>query len=407
MAELGSKKGWTRVAFGDVVDRVVESGVPSLNQSRTYIGLEHLDSGSLSVRRWGSDVPLVVPKTRIRKGDVLFARRNTHLRRCAIAPFDGFFSPDGYAFRSRPSFLLQELLPYVVSTDQFMDYAVEHSAGTHSKRVKWSDLAHYEFDLPSIEKQAQIALRLAAIDDVVHALRAGARLARHTTDALRAFLVKGEPTTADGATSGRLPRRWRFEKLAGVVDGKYGLVDGPFGSNLKSVHYRSSGYPVLQSAFIANGSFDPNAASWAYVDEQKFREQSRSAVRGGDIAMVKVGVNCGASALLPDELPVGILAGNCLKITPDRTVCNPRYLIHYLVWLRQAGHLERHVTSTQQRALTLGRLREQLIALPPLAEQDEIVDRIESCAGSEIALQNRAEEASTKMVRMREEWLKA
>src|SRR5689334_11161743 len=108
--------GWTRVAFGDVVERVSEAGVPNSEESRTYIGLEHLDADSFAVTRWGSDIPLVVPKTRIKKGDVLFARRNTHLRRCAIAPFNTYFSPDGYAFRSKSPHLVQDLLPYIVSS---------------------------------------------------------------------------------------------------------------------------------------------------------------------------------------------------------------------------------------------------------------------------------------------------
>lgn len=151
------KKGWTRVAFGDVVRRVEETGVPTGEESRTYIGLEHLDAGSFTVTRWGSEVALVVPKTRIKKGDVLFARRNTHLKRCAVAPFDTYFSPDGYAFRSKSPALMQELLLYIVASDGFMSFAIEHSAGTHSKRVKWTDLAQYEFALPPLEEQRRIA----------------------------------------------------------------------------------------------------------------------------------------------------------------------------------------------------------------------------------------------------------
>ena len=157
------KKGWTRVAFGDVVEKVNETGVPTGDESRTYIGLEHLDSDSFTVSRWGSEVDLVVPKTRIKKGDVLFARRNTHLKRCAVAPFEAYFSPDGYAFRSKSPALLHELLLYIVASDGFMSYAIEHSAGTHSKRVKWTDLMRYEFALPPLDEQRRIAEVLSVV----------------------------------------------------------------------------------------------------------------------------------------------------------------------------------------------------------------------------------------------------
>lgn len=169
MADL--KPGWKRVKFGEVVARAVESAVPTDEESATYIGLEHMDADSWTIRRYGSDVPLEVPKTRIRKGDVLFARRNTHLRRTALAPFDAFFSPDGYAFRTISPHLLQDFLIAVVGSDAFHDFAVKNSAGTHSKRVRWEQLAQYEFALPPLEEQRRMAELLGAASRLLDAAR--------------------------------------------------------------------------------------------------------------------------------------------------------------------------------------------------------------------------------------------
>lgn len=149
-------EGWSHVRFGDVVERVSETGIPTEEESKRYIGLEHMESGDLKIRAWGSEVAVTNPKTKVRAGDVLFARRNTHLRRAAIAPFDTYYSPDGYAFRSCSPALLQSYLIQVVSADAFMDFAVRHSSGTHSKRVKWTQLQEYEFGLPPLEEQRQI-----------------------------------------------------------------------------------------------------------------------------------------------------------------------------------------------------------------------------------------------------------
>ncbi len=161
-------EGWTRVKFGDVTSRVTESVRPTPEQSRLYIGLEHMRPDSYTITDWGSEVDLDVTKTPILRGDVLFARRNTHLRRCAVAPFDTIFSPDGYAIRTKDSsVLLQEFLLHVVASDGFMDYAVENSAGTHSKRVKWSSLERYEFPLPPLDEQQKIVKVLAQAESVV------------------------------------------------------------------------------------------------------------------------------------------------------------------------------------------------------------------------------------------------
>ena len=159
--------GWRAMKFGEVVSLVSGSGLPSPDESRFFIGLEHFESDSYAIKRWGSEVDIAVPKTPVRKGDVLFARRNPHLRRCAIAPFDTYFSPDGYAMRSKSEELLQDFLLYVVASNRFMDFAIQHSAGSLSKRVKWQDLARYEFALPPVDEQRRIAEILAATDLII------------------------------------------------------------------------------------------------------------------------------------------------------------------------------------------------------------------------------------------------
>ena len=48
------KPGWARVAFGDVV-RLGAARVsdPEAAGFARYVGLEHLDPGDLTIRRWG------------------------------------------------------------------------------------------------------------------------------------------------------------------------------------------------------------------------------------------------------------------------------------------------------------------------------------------------------------------
>jgi type I restriction enzyme S subunit len=59
------------------------------------------------------------------------------------------------------------LLPFIVNNDKFFDYAVKHSAGGLSPRVKFKDLANYEFLLPPKAEQASLAELLWATDDVI------------------------------------------------------------------------------------------------------------------------------------------------------------------------------------------------------------------------------------------------
>ena len=54
-----------------------------------------------------------------------------------------------------------------MNNEKFFDYAIKHSAGGLSPRVKFKDLANYEFLLPPKDQQAQLAELLWAMDEVI------------------------------------------------------------------------------------------------------------------------------------------------------------------------------------------------------------------------------------------------
>lgn len=157
------KRTWKKVRLGNIAIRKSGSHTPNTAEKDLYIGLEHMKSDSYSIFSFGSETEIAVPKTPVEFGDILFARRNTYLRRVAICPIDGFFSPDGYAIRSSSKDCLQEYLFWVIASGSFLDFSIRWSAGTHSKRVKWSDLEKYEFLLPPINIQEEIASLLWSV----------------------------------------------------------------------------------------------------------------------------------------------------------------------------------------------------------------------------------------------------
>ena len=129
----------------------------------TYIGLEHLDSGSLRVSRWGSAVPIKGDKIIMHKGDVLFGKRNAYLRRAAIAPHDGAFSAHGMVFRPKEEVVDRDFFPLFIASDYFFDAAIRISVGSLSPTVNWRDLKDLEFELPELETQRKLATVLWSI----------------------------------------------------------------------------------------------------------------------------------------------------------------------------------------------------------------------------------------------------
>ena len=137
----------------------------------TYIGLEHLDSGSLRISRWGSNVPIKGDKLIMHKGDVLFGKRNAYLRRAAIAPHDGAFSAHGMIFRPHEDIVDKDFFPLFISSDYFFDAAIRISVGSLSPTVNWRDLKELEFELPDMETQRKLATLLWSINDTMEAYK--------------------------------------------------------------------------------------------------------------------------------------------------------------------------------------------------------------------------------------------
>lgn len=61
--------------FDQIAFNITDKKMPEPGDEKMYIGLEHLDSGSLKVNRWGSEVELTGQKLVMKKGDILFGRR--------------------------------------------------------------------------------------------------------------------------------------------------------------------------------------------------------------------------------------------------------------------------------------------------------------------------------------------
>jgi len=153
----------SKVLLGDVAIERKETCKENKN-GFPIVGLEHLTPEEVTLSNW--DEGKVNTFTKIfYKGDVLFGRRRAYLKKAAVAPFDGICSGDITVIKAIPERILPELLPFIIQNDSFFQYAVGKSAGSLSPRVKWEHLRNYEFKLPSISKQRELAKILWAMEE--------------------------------------------------------------------------------------------------------------------------------------------------------------------------------------------------------------------------------------------------
>lgn len=158
--------------FSDLAYNINDKKMPEPGDEKTYIGLEHLDSGSLAVTRWGSEVELKGQKLVMKKGDILFGRRNTYLRRAAIAPHDGIFSAHGMIFRPKTEVIDPDYFPFFIASDYFMNAAIKISVGSLSPTVNWKTLKELKFEIPTLEQQRESAKILKAANELKESYQA-------------------------------------------------------------------------------------------------------------------------------------------------------------------------------------------------------------------------------------------
>ncbi|MEJ1242178.1 restriction endonuclease subunit S [Chryseolinea sp. T2] len=164
------KSKWKPVQLGDVVDESREVVRDPVKEGiERVVGLEHIDSESIHLRRWDTLAQSTTFTKKFTKGQVLFGRRRAYLKKAALSTFDGICSGDITVLQAKRD-LMPELLPFLINNDKFFDYAVKNSAGSLSPRAKFKDLANYELLLPPKDQQARLAELLWAADQTIEAL---------------------------------------------------------------------------------------------------------------------------------------------------------------------------------------------------------------------------------------------
>ena len=274
---------------------------------------------------------------------------------------------------------------------------VEAASSTAQPALSLGAMKKFKIPTPPLPEQQKITSILTSVDEVIENTQQQIDKLQDLKKAImNELLTKGiGHTEFKDSELGRIPKSWEVKKLKELTSGKFGIVDGPFGSNLKTEHYRKSGVPVIQSGFVTSGKFV--AKNYVYVDRDKYLSEIRSAVSGGDIVMAKIGAQAGKCAIMPKTHPVGILSGNSLKISANEEILDINYLRNVFTHLYSIGEVQNLRTETAQPAITIAKLKNYKIKLPSVFEQKKIGKTINSIdAKIEIHFQKLSQTQSLK-----------
>ena len=205
---------------------------------------------------------------KFQKGQILYSKLRTYLNKVLVAPNDGFCTTEIMAFGSY-GILSNNYICYVLRSLYFLDYTLQCGYGVKMPRLSTTDACNGLIPLPPLAEQERIVneiQRLFSIIDIVENGKDGLQTAIKQAKskildlAIHGKLVPQDPNdepasellkrinpkaeiTCDNPQYGKLPKGWCLCRISSVVD----IVNG---KSQKNVESPTGKYPIYGSGGI-------------------------------------------------------------------------------------------------------------------------------------------------------------
>ncbi len=370
------------VKFGDICREVkLTTKDPIAEGYERYIGLEHLDSGSLKIKRWGLIADDNPSFTRVfKKGQFLFGKRRPYLKKAAVAEFDGICSGDILVLDVKENIIPRDVFYYLASSSKIWKEAVRSSSGSLSPRTKFKSLSEIEFNLPEKEYLRYCQNFIIQAKKIIAKSR---HLSLTVNDgaksSIRCLLRYGYlnkcPLT-EYKNIGSIPSHWEWKFLDELAKkNEPAIRTGPFGSALKADHWRIEGRAVITIGCLGEYGYD--IYEELYIEEEYALNLNQYSVKNGDIVFSRV-ADIGRCILINSSTSGAIISSNLMKITLDERIVDPRFYFYSIKYSPIILHQIKRFTNSGGRLLVTSKdLRNIKFPTPPYNEQVKIANSIE------------------------------
>ena len=375
----------SKVLLGDVAVEHKETCKGS-KDGYPIVGLEHLIPEEITLTAWDEGGENTFSKM-FRKGNVLFGRRRAYLKKAAVALFDGICSGDITVIEAKPDRILPELLPFIIQNDDLFDFAVGKSAGSLSPRVKWEHLKNYEFELPDMEKQKELAELLWAMDNTKKSYQ---KLIAATDELVKSQFMElfGDPV--------KNPFGWPTMTLdqatKEIVSGQ--CLNGDAGK------LQPGQKAVLKVSAVTYGSFDAN--------EYKVLRDTKQITKGiypqkGDLLFSRANTReyVGATVLIDQDYPDLMLPDKLWKLIFKHEIM-PMFAKQFLSRpeIRKVLSSMATGTSGSMYNISMEKLKRLKIIVPNINQQKEYIHFVEQSDKSKFELEKALSELTATYKRI-------
>ncbi len=389
-------QGWSSCTLADIAavnpktvadESLIAGFVPMSHAPTSYHGELLFDE-----KPWGE---IKKSYTNFQDGDVIFAKVTPCFENGKAAIVDdlpnsiGAGSSEFYVLRPHCSDISPKLLFALIKTHAFMQEGATNMTGAVGlRRVPKSFVEAFPIALPPAAEQKEIADRLDTLLAQVEATQA--RLAR-----IPEIIKRFRQSVLAAAVSGKLTEEWRSENastpwLVGVLGD---FINKPsYGSSAKSD--KDGLVPVLRMGNLQNGHLD--WTDLVYTSDEVEIEKYK--LTTGDVLFNRTNSPelVGKTSIYRGER-IAIYAGYLIKIS-CLSVLNPEFLNYHLNSPSARAYCYAVKSDgVSQSNINAKKLAAYPIALPQLAEQTEIVRRVEQLFAYADTIEQQAKAAKERI----------
>ena len=349
--------------FADLCDLVAEPVDPRSRPEVVYVGLEHVASGRFVRSGAGKASDVRSAKSLFLSGDVLYGKLRPYLDKAILAQDEGICTTELLVLRAKegvdPRFLVG-----VVHSPAFVEYAVSGITGAHHPRTSWAHIR--EFRLPSSvrDEQDKIAGLLWLVHDAITSCETSIETGRTLKRAaMQTLFTRGLHGEAQKETEiGLVPQSWEIKPLGMLCE------------ETDTVNLRSEGDRTIEYIDVSSVSRDfLTVESTTRYILKKAPGRARKRILEGDVIFATVRPTLLRTAYVTEELDNQVCSTAFCVLRHNSKTTSDKF-IYYLVqrdrFIQQLAGIE---TGASYPAVTDRAVKEQVVPMPSLEEQREIV----------------------------------
>jgi type I restriction enzyme S subunit len=361
----------------EIVAVVDEKSGPVKNAALPYLGLEHIGQQGAGLVGQAESAASISTNSIFKQGDVLFGKLRPNLRKCVLAPFEGYCSTDVLVLRPNgevdPRFAAR-----VFQAERVGAEAERTAAGTKMPRTSWKELRALKVFCPDLRSQERRADVMDTLDTTIRQTEAIIEKLKQVKQGLlhdlltRGIDANGElrppqsqaPHLYKDSPLGWIPREWQVvpagQACEAVIDCKN-----------RTPPETTSGHPVIRTPNVRDGRFVRSGL--AYTDSHSYSIWTeRGRPRKGDVLITRE-APVGEVCLLPEDMTDACLGQRMMMYRPDPNVLTSNFMLIALLSSAVQKSLLDLAGGSTVGHVKVGDIRRLRIPVPSVCERGKIV----------------------------------